>query len=91
MLADKISSAPNELINENRWTGELFIDMHPPIVHILKGKLRFSIRQISVHKKTQRSDTIILGILAHFRHFRHFPGLSGLGIESSWGKKYYEA
>ena len=28
--------------------------------------------------KTERSDTIILGILAHFRHFRHFPGLSGL-------------
>ena len=29
----------------------------------------------------ERSDTIILGILAHFRHFRHFSGLSRLGIE----------
>jgi hypothetical protein len=29
--------------------------------------------------KTERSYTIILGILAHFRHFRHFSGLSGLG------------
>ena len=29
--------------------------------------------------KTERGDTIILGILAHFRHFRHFSGLSGLG------------
>ncbi len=37
-LADKISSAPNELFNESRWTGELFIDMHPPIVHKSKGK-----------------------------------------------------
>ena len=27
--------------------------------------------------KTERSDTIILGILAHFRHF---SGLSGLGL-----------
>ena len=42
-------------------------------------------------KKTERSDTIILGILAHFRHFRHFSGLSGLSflwlkIESAqWG------
>jgi hypothetical protein len=35
---------------------------------------------ISVDKKTERSDTIILGILAHFRHFRHFSGLSGLGL-----------
>jgi hypothetical protein len=31
-------------------------------------------------KKTERSDTIILGILEHYRHFRHFCGLSGLGI-----------
>ncbi len=38
---------------------------------------RFSILQLSVYNKTQRSDTIILGILAHFRHFRHFSGLSG--------------
>jgi hypothetical protein len=29
--------------------------------------------------KTEQSDTIILGILAHFRHFRHFSGLSRLG------------
>jgi len=32
--------------------------------------------------KTERSDTIILGILAHFRHFRHLSGLSGLGFWS---------
>ena len=37
----------------------------------------FLIRQLSVLKKTERSDTIILGILDHFRHFRHFSGLSG--------------
>ncbi len=28
-------------------------------------------------KKTERSDTTILGILAHFRHFRHFPVYPG--------------
>ena len=28
--------------------------------------------QISVYQKTERSDTIILGILVHFSHFRHF-------------------
>ncbi len=36
-------------------------------------------------KKTERSDTIILGILAHFRHF---SGLSGLGRtwENFWNE-----
>jgi hypothetical protein len=33
------------------------------------------IYQISVLKKTERSDTIILGILVHFRQFRHLPDL----------------
>jgi hypothetical protein len=28
-------------------------------------------------KKMQRSDTIILGILAHFGHFRHLSGWFG--------------
>jgi len=33
--------------------------------------------------KAERSDTIILGILAHFRHF---PGLSGLGDINEYRK-----
>jgi hypothetical protein len=31
----------------------------------------------SLIKKTERSDTTILGILEHFRHFRHFPVYPG--------------
>jgi hypothetical protein len=33
-----------------------------------------------VDKKTERSDTTILGILEHFRHFRHFQ------VHSGWGE-----
>ncbi len=29
---------------------------------------------------TERSDTLILGTLAHFRHFRHFLNLAGIGV-----------
>ena len=36
----------------------------------LSNHLEFGAK-ITVHKKTERSDTIILGILAHFRQFRH--------------------
>lgn len=30
---------------------------------------------MAVHKKTKLSDTIIFGILEHFRQLRHFPDL----------------
>ncbi len=30
------------------------------------------------NSQMERSDTIILGNLAHFRHFRHSSGLSGV-------------
>jgi hypothetical protein len=39
-------------------------------------------------KKTERSDTIILGILAHFRNFRHFSGLSGYGCNAAFLSYY---
>jgi hypothetical protein len=49
-------------------------------IHLLISYFSFCKYQTTLIK-TERSDTIILGILAHFRHFRHFSGLSGLGIQ----------
>jgi hypothetical protein len=39
----------------------------------------------AIYKKMERSDTITLGILAHFSHFRHFYFLNtAIGREMSF-------